>query len=209
MGRPRDGRVDEAILDATRKLLAGSGYAGLTVDAVAELAGIGKAAIYRRYATKQEMVFAAAVHGRSLAPPPDTGDLLGDLTALVEEIVGRLTSPAAGAAVLGLLADVGSSAALADRFHEAFVVREQAGIAALLDRAVARGELAPAPDVGLVHALVTGPVFAMLYLQRRAPDGLARWLAPIVAAALTGTAPEPPPGAAAPALYPGRTGPDL
>ncbi|WP_418957741.1 TetR/AcrR family transcriptional regulator [Streptomyces tritici] len=186
MGRPRDGRVDEAILTATRSLLAESGYARLTVDAVAERARIGKAAIYRRYATKQEMVFAAAVHGADLPPPPDTGSLRGDLTALVQEIVDHVTNPAAAAAIPGLLADVGGSPELAARFHDAFVTVQQAGLAALLDRAVARGELPSPPDLDLVHALVAGPVFATVYLQNRSPDGLAEPLGRMAAAALTG-----------------------
>ncbi|MFI2350386.1 TetR/AcrR family transcriptional regulator [Streptomyces sp. NPDC019443] len=191
MGRPRDGRVDEAILTATRELLAHSGYAGLTMDAVAERAGIGKAAIYRRYATKQDMVFAAAVHVPDLPASPDTGTLEGDLTVLVQEIVGHLTAPAATSAVLGLLADIGASPDLAARFHQTFVVREQAGIRGLLERAVARGELHTLPDVSLVHALVTGPVFTTLYLQHRTPDGLAAQLGRLIAAALA-TEPAPP-----------------
>lgn len=176
--------MDEAILTATRELLTHSGYNGLTMDAVAERAGIGKAAIYRRYATKQDMVFAAAVHVPDLPPPPDTGSLQGDLSALVQEILDHLTTPAASSAVLGLLADIGTSPDLAARFHETFVVREQAGISGLLQRAVARGELPEIPDVALVHALVTGPVFTALYLQHRTPDGLAAQLGRIIAGGL-------------------------
>ncbi|MCP3819666.1 TetR/AcrR family transcriptional regulator [Streptomyces sp. A3M-1-3] len=193
MGRPRDSRVDEAILTATRALLAQAGYAGLTMDAVAERAGIGKAAIYRRYATKQEMVFAAAVHAPDLPDPPDTGSLEGDLAALVQEIVEHLSAPAATNAVLGLVADIGTSAELAARFHETFVVREQEGITRLLERAVARGELKAVPDVNLVHALVSGPVFTTLYLQHRAPHGLSAHLGRVVAAGLAaGLDAEPP-----------------
>ncbi|MBW1597455.1 TetR/AcrR family transcriptional regulator [Streptomyces sp. JJ38] len=196
MGRPRDTRVDQAILDATRMLLARDGYAGLTMDAVSEEAGIGKAAIYRRYATKQEMVFAAAVHDTDLPAPADTGSLGGDLTALTRDIVEQLTNPAAASAVLGLLADIGASADLAARFHRAFVVREQAVIAAVLDRAVVRGELPASPPVAPVHALLTGPVFAALFLQREQPAGLAERLARVVESALTSgallsTPPEP------------------
>ncbi|MGP4001439.1 TetR/AcrR family transcriptional regulator [Streptomyces sp. 8N706] len=181
MGRPRDGRVDEAIITATRSLLARSGYAGLTVDAVAERAGIGKAAIYRRYSTKQEMVFAAAVHEADLPGLPDTGSLLGDLTGLVQEIVDSLSNPAAAAAIPGLIADVDASPDLAARFRDTFVTQEQACIGELLDRAVSRGEIAMIRDVELVHALVTGPIFTTLYLQRRSADGLAQELGRILA----------------------------
>ncbi|MBT2365834.1 TetR/AcrR family transcriptional regulator [Streptomyces sp. ISL-10] len=177
--------MDEAILSATRDLLTEDGYAGLTMDAVAERARIGKAAIYRRHATKQEMVFAAAVHGTDLPDPPDTGTLRGDLIALVQEVVDQLSHPAAAAAVPGLLADIGSSPELAARFQDAFVTRQQLGLGHLLDRALARGELRSRPDVTLTHAMVCGPVFAVLYLQNRTGDGLAEWLGPLLHSALT------------------------
>ncbi|MFG2986126.1 TetR/AcrR family transcriptional regulator [Streptomyces sp. NPDC048258] len=184
MARPRDTRVDEAILTATRELLAEAGYAGLTMDAVAERARIGKAAIYRRHATKQEMVFSAAVHGADLPDPPDTGSLRGDLVALVREIVDHLTNPAAAAAIPGLMGDLSSSPELAARFQDILVTRQQLGIEHLLDRAVARGELRTAPDVSLVHALVSGPVFAVIYVQNRSPEGLPEQLGTVIHAAL-------------------------
>ncbi|MER7107410.1 TetR/AcrR family transcriptional regulator [Streptomyces sp. NPDC000229] len=184
MARPRDSRVDEAILRTTRELLSTHGYGGLTVDAVAQRAGIGKAAIYRRYSTKQDMVFAAAVHTPDLPPPPDTGSLRGDLAALAQEIVDHMATPAAAAAVPGLLADVGASSDLAARIHDTFVVREQEVVTAVLERAVERGELPAVPDVALVHALLTGPVFTTLYVQHRRPDGVAARLGSLVAHAL-------------------------
>lgn len=180
--------MDAAILDATRELLARDGYARLTMDAVAERAGVGKAAIYRRHATKQEMVFAATVHAAEPLDPADTGSLVGDLTALVEEIAVTLSSPASSAAALGLLADMRPDTSLGARFRERFLVGELAGVERLLDRAVARGELPPPPDrpdVHVVHALVTGPIFTTLFLQHRDPLGLAEPLGGLIAAALT------------------------
>lgn len=193
MARPRDTRVDEAILTATRELLEEVGYAGLTMDAVAERARIGKAAIYRRHTTKQEMVFAAAVHGADLPDPPDTGSLRGDLVALVQEIVDHLTNPAAATAIPGLMGDISGSPELAARFQDTLVTRQQLGIGHLLDRAVARGELRTAPDVALVHALASGPVFAVIYVQNRPPDGLPEQLGAVIHTALT-AAPGQPPG---------------
>lgn len=182
--------MDAAILQATRELLATDGYARLTMDAVAERAGVGKAAIYRRHATKQEMVFAAAVHAAEPLDPADTGSLVGDLTALVEEIAVTMSGPASSAAALGLLADMGPETSLGARFRERFLVGELAGVERLLDRAVARGELPPPPDrpdVHVVHALVTGPIFTTLFLQHRDPLALAERLGGLIAAALTGS----------------------
>ncbi len=161
------------------------GYAKLTVDAIAARAGVGKAALYRRYDTKQELVFAAAVHDLTLQAPPDTGSLRGDLAALIEDIVASLSNPPASAAVPGLLADVSGDPALAARFHETFVALERRYVVDVLERARARGELRDAPDPELVHALLLGPVFASLFLLRVDSRGLAERLAGLAAAALS------------------------
>ncbi|GAA0933745.1 TetR/AcrR family transcriptional regulator [Nonomuraea longicatena] len=170
-GRPRDGRVDAAIATAARELLAELGYAQVTVDAVAARAGVGKAAIYRRHSTKQEMIFAALVHDLELSGTPDAGSLRADLAALTREIVASLSGPPAGL-VPGLLADVHADPALAARFVSTFVGAERACVSEVLDRAVARGELAHRPDAAVTHALLLGPIFAWLFLLLEDPARL-------------------------------------
>jgi len=186
-GRPREERVDAAILSATRDLLAEGGYAGLTVAAVAARAGIGKAAIYRRHATKQEMVFAAAVHGLDLEPPPDQGSLRAELGWLTGVIAETLSGPAVAGALGGLLTDMNDDAVVS-RMRETFVAHQRTHVIAVLDRAVTRGELAARPDPAVVHALLLGPIFAWLFVLREPGDvrGFAEALAGMAAAALTG-----------------------
>jgi AcrR family transcriptional regulator len=158
VGRPRDSHVDHAIASATRELLAERGYAKLTVDAVASRAGVGKAAIYRRFATKQEMIFAATVHDMEEQPPPDSGSLQGDLAAIGETIAAQLTA-AAPDVLHGLLADIHGDTSLGARFSSTFIERERFVIDTVLDRAVERGELIERPDAAIVHALLLGPIF--------------------------------------------------
>ncbi len=62
-GRPRDPRIDAAILRATADLLVEIGYANLTMAAVAERAGTTKTALYRRWSSKAELVHEAAFPG--------------------------------------------------------------------------------------------------------------------------------------------------
>lgn len=183
-GRPRDERVDAAILQATRALLAETGYAGLTVAAVAARAGIGKAAIYRRYATKQEMVFAATMHGAQVPQPPDTGSLRADLRWLAGVITGMIGAPGIGGVLGGLLADMEDEAvATAMR---GFAALQRATIALILDRAAARGELPRAPDPAFVHAAMMGAIFARLHVFGEGdPEGFADTLAGTVAGGLT------------------------
>ncbi|MCP2324339.1 AcrR family transcriptional regulator [Hamadaea flava] len=169
-GRPRDTRVDAAILAATRTLLAEVGYGALTMDLVAGRANVGKAAIYRRYAGKQDLVFAAAVHGRTLDPPPDSGDLRTDLRWLVGGIARSLSSPETRAALPALLADVTADDDVADRFMRTFVAEERAYVETILDQARRRGDLRTPVDAEVVHSLVLGAIFARIYLLRKPAD---------------------------------------
>ena len=79
LGRPRDARVDAAVLDAARSLLAEKGYAGTTVEAIATRAGVGKATIYRRWPTREQLLLAVTTADLPEVATPDTGDLREDL----------------------------------------------------------------------------------------------------------------------------------
>ncbi|MFI7643668.1 TetR/AcrR family transcriptional regulator [Nonomuraea sp. NPDC049400] len=191
LGRPREGRVDQAIAAAARALLAEQGYARLTVDAVATRAGVGKAAIYRRHATKQEMIFVAIMHDLELTSPPDTGSLATDLAAVTRDIVATLATPPPGV-VPGLLADVHTDEAIAARFAATFVAAERTCVTEILDRAVTRGELPHRPDPAVVHALLLGPIFAWLFLlleDREALPAFADTIAATVTQVLDSAAP--------------------
>lgn len=186
LGRPRESRVDHAVLQATRQLLDEKGYDGLTVDGVAALAGVGKAAIYRRYGSKAEMVFAASVHGLDENPPGDTGSLRGDLLALARLIHHNLTRSAAGQAAPALIAELTRNPDLVARFHRTFLAKQHSDFAALLDRAVRRGELAQRADPALVHLLVSGALFAALTaFHLPLDDQRLREITELVAAGLT------------------------
>lgn len=87
-GRKRDGSRDVVILEATLDVLADAGYDGTTIDLVAARAGAARATVYRRWATKLDLVADAV---RRLAPDeidlgalPDTGTLRDDLIAAIQ-----------------------------------------------------------------------------------------------------------------------------
>ncbi|WP_280234966.1 TetR/AcrR family transcriptional regulator [Nocardia cyriacigeorgica] len=203
-GRPREQRVDTAIAAAVMAVISEHGYAGLTVDAVAAHAGVSKAAIYRRYATKQEMTFSVLLHGVEEAAPADTGSLQGDLSELTERI-GEQVSGSSADTLSGLLADVRADPELRNRFASTFLTVERRVIGTLLDRAIARGELTRRPDVAVVQALLLGPLYAWLIVLDEDPahaTELAHLVARMAADALTAnllptetwSKPAPPPG---------------
>lgn len=169
-GRPRERRVDEAIEAAVNALIPKVGYSGLTMDAVAARAGVGKAAIYRRYQSKAELVFGCLVHG--LTPPPFGSDvsLLADLTEFANLVVWSMTRPNVAAAAPGMFTEVMQNDEFAARFRETFVAAEMARVHQIIDRAVARGELRPGVDPELVHASLVGTAFYWIFNLRRPVD---------------------------------------
>ncbi|WTX00763.1 TetR/AcrR family transcriptional regulator (plasmid) [Streptomycetaceae bacterium NBC_01309] len=198
-GRPRESRVDDAIASAVLELLAEVGYARLTTDEVAARAGVGKAAIYRRHDSKQEMIFDVLVQGEFLAEPPDCGSLRADLAAVVAEIADSMSAPPPGT-IPGLLADVHADPALNERFDAKYLGAQRRTLTEILDRAVARGELAARPDPAVLNALLVGPVFAWLFLLAESPEQLPVLNSAVVdtALALASRTALPAPGDAAP-----------
>ena len=98
IGRPRSEEASRAILEATLVLLGRDGFAGLRVDEIAELAGVSKATIYRRWPSKVELAADAFSQLPDL-PEPTHGDLVEDLTELVMNLL-ELFEKAPLAAVL-------------------------------------------------------------------------------------------------------------
>jgi AcrR family transcriptional regulator len=157
-GRPRDPRADDAILAATRDLLAEVGFERLTVTDVAGRAGVGRPTVYRRYPSKEALVAASVEALRSDVPAPDTGTLCGDLRA---ELIPR--APAFGhPLVLQFLAALLVSNAEGSEFAEVYwrdaVAQRREAFGDIFVRAQERGELATRADIDLLTDVVAGAV---------------------------------------------------
>jgi AcrR family transcriptional regulator len=142
--RRRGAELEQAILGAAAEELTASGYAGMTMDKVAQRAGTNKNAIYRRWPQRAALGIAAYKHlADARTPTPDTGSLRGDALELLRQANATWSSPR-GAILRDLLAAAADEPALLE------LLREQAGGGAmnaawfaLLSRAVARGEAPP------------------------------------------------------------------
>jgi AcrR family transcriptional regulator len=162
-GRPRSEEAHRAILAAVLELLPEQGLKGLTIEAVAGRARVGKTTIYRRWATKNELVLEAL---RQLPPeqaPPDTGSLIGDLEAMVALQRDRLEVSSLPRVMPRVLAEAGEDPEL----HGAIVRTAVQPIRDILDefvaRAIERGELREDVDreslVDVLHGL---PAYLLL-----------------------------------------------
>ena len=105
------------IREAILRLLGDVGYGALTMDAVAAEAGVGKATIYRRWRTKQDLVVdTISVMNQALATPVDTGSLEGDVREIVHRIVDVINGPV-GTAIRSLLPAMQHQPALSEAFR--------------------------------------------------------------------------------------------
>ncbi|WP_431278767.1 TetR/AcrR family transcriptional regulator [Leifsonia poae] len=144
--RRRRGEVLEAaLLDAAWDELVDAGYSAFTIDAVATRAGTSRPVVYRRWATKQELVLAAIRRSgvRDQRPVPDTGTLRGDVIALlVQANESRLAVAAVLSVRLGAYYEE-TGTAPAD-LRDVILGDRTSPTKIILDRAVARGEIDPA-----------------------------------------------------------------
>jgi AcrR family transcriptional regulator len=158
-GKPRE----DAILDATMRLLAGGGYEALTIDAVAAEAKASKTTIYRRWSNKAELVKAALdAHDSAYnAAVPDTGSLRSDLVAVLEMLRRKAVEfPLAVLAELAALMQTDPELAEALRKH-----LENEEISPFHDpigRAVERGELPAGTHGELIHDVAEAMVVQRL-----------------------------------------------
>ena len=162
-GRPRDPRIDAAILGAAADLLVEIGYSSLTMAAVAERAGTTKTALYRRWSSKAELVHEAAFPTAPTALTAPEGDIGGDVRAMISAARDVFTSPVVRAALPGLIADMAADADLNARVMSRFtglfgVVRTR------LVHAVERGEVHPDVDPDRLIELVGGATLLRMLL---------------------------------------------
>lgn len=165
--RVRSPRKAAQIYAATIEHLAQVGYADLTVEAVADRAGVNKTTIYRSWPSKDELVAAAVTGAAALEfPIPDTGTLRGDLVEVVAAAARLLAGEPGRGVALAMLAAPNRTAtarAAADFFTDR--LRREAVI---FDRARARGEITDDVSGEQVMDLLAGALwFRMLVRSAR------------------------------------------
>jgi AcrR family transcriptional regulator len=180
-GRRRNTAARDAILDATFDLLREQGASGVTIDAIAVAAGVGRQTIYRWWPAKGAVVAEAMTRGaRAMVPPRATGSFRGDLRCFLADSFAGLEDPGTRRALRQL-----ASAAVHDE-HVAgvlaeFTAQRRAALGALLERGVTSGDIAPEADLGMLVDLAYGVLWYRLLvghapLDAGAADSLATHL---------------------------------
>ncbi|MHB1138429.1 MAG: TetR/AcrR family transcriptional regulator [Microthrixaceae bacterium] len=159
VGRPRSPDADEAILRAVLDVFAESGYEGLSVETVAERAGVAKTTIYRRYPNKGELVLAALHHTESPEPPaPHTESLEEDLFRLARRLRDKFGTPGVGS-LIPTLVDASLRHPEFAAAHRRFLDERRRHGTDRIRVAIREGELDERVDPDVLLDLVVATVF--------------------------------------------------
>jgi AcrR family transcriptional regulator len=164
-GRPRSIQSHQAMLKATLELLAKVGFDVMSIDAIAARAGVGKTTIYRRYASKEELVADAIESVREEIVIPDTGTLQGDIDALIQNAAQITLSPLGRQTVAMIISSASSNAQFAQIYWTKYLHPRRKTFAIVLERAKARNEVSTDLDSDLVFDTMSGIMLYALIFQ--------------------------------------------
>ena len=157
-----EGRLDRsrdpAILNAALATLAEHGYQATNMNDVAARAGVGKAAIYRRWSSKAALITDALVYwrpGLMSDEAPDTGSLTGDFELLVERAARNDDDLISNDLVLRVAVEAAHDPELATALDDLMLNRGRRMISAILKQAAARGEISGDRDWSVVADVIT------------------------------------------------------
>ena len=159
-GRPRDPRVEGAVLGATRELLLERGYGGLTIAAVADAAGVGKGTIYLRWPDKESLVVGALAEMWDPIDAPDTGNLRDDVLAIMGRAI-RDMNGRPGALLREVIAEVPRCKPLEAYWRTDIIGPWIALVDGCFARAIARGDMRADVDTEAARQVLLSPLFAV------------------------------------------------
>ncbi len=162
MARTLDSGVDDAIAAATLRLLAESGFARLTVEAVASAAGVGKPAIYRRFSDKAALVAHVISSQLPVLELPRLGDTRAELWHAVQHGLPD-DGPAYVGLIGGLIAEQDHHPELIEAFRRHVLLPRRATVRAIVQRGQARGEIRAEIDPERAPDLMAGPFLARVF----------------------------------------------
>ena len=158
-GRPRNARVDEAVLDAVITLLgAGQSADAISIEAVAAKAGVGKATIYRRWPNKEALLVDAMRTLKGPLPEPTGESVRADLIMLVANMRNK-RSERYGKVTACLMPEVTRSPEM-HRVYQGVVEPRREVMRQVLRRGIETGELRADLDVEMTLLMLSGPTIA-------------------------------------------------
>ncbi len=162
LGRPRNPELDDAAISAAIELVVEDGYPALTMERIAVRASVSRAALYRRWPNKVELVVDAIESlVKAQGALPDTGRLRDDFVEFLRTLVRNRSADME--AYESLIAAAMGDPELGNRCRDTLLVRFSDSFRTMITRAVDRGELPADTDVELLADVV--PALALYRAQ--------------------------------------------
>ncbi len=159
-GRPRSEQAEQAIIDAALELFGERGVDGVCVEAVAARAGVGKATIYRRWSTKEDLLLAALGSLKRPLPAPRGASVREDLAELLEVLLRDANDPRYVRQFAMLHGEAEAYPRLIARYAQTVVEPRREVVRSVLHRGVQTGELRADLDIEIAMLALTGAVMA-------------------------------------------------
>jgi AcrR family transcriptional regulator len=169
-GRPRSEKARKAVLDAAAELLLARGLSAVSMDTVAEQAGVSKATIYRWWPSKETLALDALFTEWAAARPRprDTGSLRGDLRSLLRPWARLASSRPYGRVLAALLTETYTDPVFAAEYRRRVVEPRRDQARAIFQRAIERGDIAADTKIEVALDLLYGALYHRL-LHGHAP----------------------------------------
>lgn len=170
-GAKRSAEVHDAILDAAIERVAAVGYHGTTIEGIAANARVGKATVYRWWASKGALVGEALVRRLAVGDVPSTDDTRSDLIAMMSTTVENYARTIGGLVIPALVADLAHDPEARQTFLKGFFGPRRAVAEAVLRRAISVADLPPDTDIELVMDILGGTIFYQELFKNSPLDG--------------------------------------
>ena len=153
-GRPRDPEADNAILSAAFELFLERGLDGTSIEQVAKRAGVTRATVYRRFATKEELLFSVIELPRDVAALDPQRILVAPPEETIKGWAALLSTPASVQLLRRIVGASADNFELMKRYWELFIAPRRAALKEML-----RPGFPPGTDLGIVLDMVGGALF--------------------------------------------------
>ena len=171
-GRPRDETIDTEIVRALFGCVEEVGLGSLTIDAIAERAGVSKATIYRRWGSKDDLIVDAIAGQVGAVDIPDSDDVREVMLHGLRRIEAFMSKTPAGNVFPWVVGEVAAGTEIGRRYAEAVILPGRKALAAHLALAQERGDLRQDLDLELAVDMITGPLIVRKLMgDYRSADG--------------------------------------
>lgn len=158
-GRPASKLVDRALAEAAVEEFVERGYHAMSMESIADRAGVSKVSLYRRWSSKLAVTEEVFRTLSETGVPQDHGSLEADLRFLVRRSVALPGAKAAANLVLRTMGEICGNPDLLAAYRKHLLAPRMEQLRAVLERARARGELRSEAPIDVACALVAGPLF--------------------------------------------------